>query len=113
MTVQERVFILYGLSHLVYSLGEAGNLSGCRILMEYALRAGLVDRSSSGSKRALCCSLVTGLDCCVYLLNSSLCTRLDRLVSFSLGSVYQNPLLCRFDVSQDTHLHFQVNFSIL
>ena len=80
------------LSHLVYSLADAGNLAGRVILVVNALAASHLNGLGGSSELGRGSSLVTGFDRGIYLLDGSLNTGPYGLVPFSPGAVYQNSL---------------------
>ena len=89
------------LSDFVYCFSQTGNLSGSGVFMIYALGSSLVDNCGCVQQCSLCSFLVLCFDCNTNLLNSGLNRRFDCFVSFSLGLVYLNSLLCRFNICHD------------
>ena len=89
-----------GLSHLVYGLADAGNLSCNVVLMVNALAASHLDHLGSVSELSLCSFLVARLDSSENLLDRSLNARSDRLISLSIHARYGNSLLCGLNISQ-------------
>ena len=79
---------LYVLSHFINSYCKTGNFSGCCVLVINTFLGSLVDCGCSIKQSALCSFLIASFYSSENLLNSSLNTGLDRLVSVSLSLVY-------------------------
>lgn len=89
------------LSHLVYSLAQTGNLPGGIVLVINALGSSHLDGLGCSLQFSFGSSLVPTFNSGQHLLHSCLYAGADGFIPFSLGAVYQNSLLCGFDISQD------------
>ena len=89
------------LCHFVHSSRKTGYFPcGC-IFVVNTLLGCLVNSGSSSEQCALCSLFIICLDGSIHFLDSCLNTRLDSFVSVRFGLVYQDPLLCRFDISHN------------
>lgn len=103
------LLLSFDLCHLVYGFAQMGHLSGGIVLVINALGSSHLDGLGRCLQLGFCSGLVPCLDSGVHLLHSSLGAGLDRLVSLSLGAVYQNSLLRGFNICQNYTSNYDPN----
>ena len=102
-------FLYYFLSDLflcqgVDSFGQAGNFSGCCILVINAFLGSFIDDRNSIYQSCISSSLILSSNCSFYFFDSSLNCRLSRFVALVSDLSNFDSLLSRFNISQPVHL---------